>query len=241
MRTQTIELTTEDGPMALYEALPDNREDLRGAVIVIQEAFGVNDHIEDVTRRLAAQGYHAVAPHLFHRAGGGTAPYDDFSKVLPMFAGLDDRGLLADVDATLAHLRQAGWEDRRTGIVGFCMGGRVVFLVAVERALGAAATFYGGGIVTARFPQFPALVDRAPRLETPWLGLFGDEDESIPVEDVERLRSALAPAPVDWDIVRYPDAGHGFHCEARPAHYHREAAADGWSRPLAWFAKHLQG
>ena len=213
MRTQTIELTTEDGPMALYEALPDNREDLRGAVIVIQEAFGVNDHIEDVTRRLAAQGYHAVAPHLFHRAGGGTAPYDDFSKVLPMFAGLDDRGLLADVDATLAHLRQAGGEDRRTG----------------------------GGIVTARFPQFPALVDRAPRLETPWLGLFGDEDESIPVEDVERLRSALAPAPVDWDIVRYPDAGHGFHCEARPAHYHREAAADGWSRTLAWFAKHLQG
>jgi carboxymethylenebutenolidase len=181
-----------------------------------------------------------VAPHIFHRAGGGTAPYDDFSKVMPLFAGLDDRALLADVDATLAHLRQAGWDDRRVGIVGFCMGGRVVFLVSVERALGAGVSFYGGGIVTARFPQFPPLLDRAPGLRTPWLGLFGDKDESIPVDDVERLRGALGPAPTDWDVVRYADAGHGFHCDARPSHYHPDAANDGWARALAWFSKHLQ-
>ena len=81
METQTIELSTTDGPMALYEARPDG--DARGAVIVIQEAFGVNEHIEDVTRRFAEAGYYAVAPAIFHRAGGGTAPYDDFSKVMP--------------------------------------------------------------------------------------------------------------------------------------------------------------
>lgn len=143
MPTATIELTTPDGPMAAYEATPDGTA--RGAVIVIQEAFGVNDHIEDVTRRFAAAGYHAVAPHLFHRAGGGTAPYGDFSKVLPLFEGLTDHGLLADVDAAVSHLHAEGFGNPRIGIVGFCMGGRVTFLTAVNRPLGAAVGFYGGG------------------------------------------------------------------------------------------------
>src|SRR2546430_13762367 len=122
MDTRTIELQTADGPMPLYEATPDG--DPRRAVIVVQEAFGVNDHIEDVTRRFAAEGYHAVAPHLFHRAGGGTAPYDDFAKVMPLFEGLSDDAFLMDVDTTIDHLHQSGFTDGRTGIVGFCMGGR---------------------------------------------------------------------------------------------------------------------
>ena len=92
--------------MEIYEATPDGEP--RGAVIVVQEAFGVNDHIQDVTRRFAAAGYHAVAPALFHRAGGGTAPYDDFTKVMPLFEGVTDDGILADVDATIAHLEDAG-------------------------------------------------------------------------------------------------------------------------------------
>jgi carboxymethylenebutenolidase len=199
----------------------------------------VNDHIEDVTRRFADAGYHAVAPALFHRSGGGTAPYDDFSKVLPMFEGLDDTAILADVDATIGLLHRAGFTDDHIGIVGFCMGGRVTFLVAVRRQLGAAVGFYGGGIVTARFPQFPPLIGEAADLRTPWLGLFGDADSGIPVEDVEQLRAALdAEAPVDHAIVRYPDAEHGFHCDVRPS-YHPAAAADGWQRALDWFAGHL--
>ena len=95
---------------------------------------------------------------------------------------------------------------------------RVTFLVALERALGAAVGFYGGGIVAARFPQFPALVDRVEELKTPWLGLFGDQDQGIPVADVEQLRTALERAPVDTHVVRYEDADHGFHCDARPAY-----------------------
>jgi len=236
VQTRTITLDTVDGELPVYEARP---EDARGAVIVIQEAFGVNDHIEDVTRRVADAGYHAVAPHIFHRAGGGTAPYDDFTKVIPLFAELTDDGILADVDATLGHLAEAGWRAEQTGIVGFCFGGRVTFLVAVRQALGAAVGFYGGGIVTARFPQFPPLVGEASALRTPWLGLFGDRDESIPVADVEATRVALEAASVDHDIVRYPDAGHGFHCDARPDHFHADAARDGWDRTLAWFAKHI--
>ena len=98
--------------------------------------------------------------------------------------------------------------------------------------------FYGGGIVTAGFPQFPALIERATTLETPWLGLFGDLDQSIPAEDVEQLRTALVSAPVATEIVRYADAEHGFNCDARP-YFNAEAAADAWSRTLDWFALHL--
>lgn len=240
MQTGDVTLETADGPMRVYEAIPEGGG--RAAVIVIQEAFGVNGHIEDVTRRLATAGYRAAAPELFHRAGAGaTAPYDDFSKVLPLFEGLDDDGILTDVDATVAHLRAAGFEDDRIGLVGFCMGGRATFLVAVRRRLGAAVGFYGGGIVTARFPQFPALVEESANLRTPWLGLFGDEDASIPVADVEALGARLeAEAPSPHDIVRYPGAEHGFHCDVRPS-YDDEAAADGWARTLGWFAEHLAG
>jgi carboxymethylenebutenolidase len=237
VETRTLELATGDGAMPLYKAVPDG--DAVGAVIVIQEAFGVNEHIKEVTRRFAALGYDAVAPNLFHRAGGGTAPYDDFSKVLPLYEHLDDNGILMDVDATVEHLHQAGWSDRQIASVGFCFGGRVTFLAALRRSLGASVGFYGGGIVTQRFPQFPPLVGEAATLQTPWLGLFGDEDASIPVEDVEQLREAIQSAPVDTEIVRYSDAGHGFHCEDRDA-YHESAAKDAWARALEWFDRHLE-
>jgi len=236
-----VTLTTADGPMEAYEARPSGEAatgEPRGAVIVIQEAFGVNDHIQDVTRRVAAAGYLAVAPAIFHRAGGGTAPYDDFSQVMPLFEGLSDDGLLIDVDATLAHLAELGFTPAQTGIVGFCMGGRVTFLVAARRALGAAVGFYGGGIASSGFLPFPALIDEAVTLQTPWLGLFGDLDQSIPVEGVEELRVALAGAPVAAEVVRYPDAEHGFHCDARPS-FHEASAQDAWARTLDWFAGHL--
>jgi carboxymethylenebutenolidase len=234
--TRTFELDTAHGPMPLYEARPAG--DARGVVIVIQEAFGVNEYIEDVTRRFAVEGYHAVAPHMFHRSGGGTVPYADFAKVVPHYEHLDDHGILVDVDAAVEHLHQAGWDDARMGIVGFCFGGRVTFLVALRRELGAAVGFYGGGIVTARFPKFPPLVDEVAQLRTPWLGLFGDRDKSIPVDDVERLRSALKSAAVPTEIVRYPDAGHGFHCDQRDS-YDETAAKDAWSRTHAWFDTHM--
>jgi carboxymethylenebutenolidase len=237
MDTETITLQTGDGPMECFEARPEGAE---RAVIVIQEAFGVNDHIKEVTTRFAGEGYRAIAPALFHRSGGGTAPYDDFSKVMPLLEGFTDDGALMDVDATIAHLAGAGFDAARVGIVGFCMGGRVSFLVSVRRALGAGVGFYGGGIVTPRFPGQAKLVDEAASLQTPWLGLFGDRDGSIPVDDVEALRGALDRAPVDHDVVRYPESEHGFFCDLRPS-YHAEAAADAWPRTLDWFAKHLGG
>ena len=237
MSTRDLVLDTADGPMAVFEATPDG--DPRGAVVVVQEAFGVNAHIRDVTGRLAAAGYHAVAPAYFHRAGGGAVEdYTDFSAIFPLFEGLSDDGILVDTAATLDHLRAAGFSDDRIGIVGFCFGGRVTFLAALHWALGAGVGFYGGGIATKGVLPFPALVDRAASLQTPWLGLFGDEDASIPVADVEHLREALAAAPVAAEVVRYPGAGHGFHCDVR-ADYHEAAAQDAWARTLDWFATHL--
>ncbi len=230
-------LETQDGPMELYKALPYGKA--AAAVIVIQEAFGVNEHIREVTRRVAAAGYHAVAPALFHRAGGGTAPYGDFSKVMPLFEGFDDQGTLVDIDATLEHLHAAGFAAAQIGLVGFCMGGRVSFLAAARRPLGAVVGFYGGGIVSSRRSQLPPLIDEAATLKAPWLGLFGDQDQGIPAEDVEKLRMALEKARVPTDIVRYADAGHGFHCDERDD-YDEAAAKDGWARTLDWFKTHLR-
>ncbi len=232
-------LTTADGPMRLYEATPDGPA--KGAVIVVMEAFGVNDHIEDVARRAAAAGYHAVAPDFFHRAGGGVAAYDDFGTVMAKFQGMSDEGILVDVDAALEHLRAKGFADGAIGITGFCFGGRVTFLVSARRALGAGVTFYGGGIVKPGGLPFPSLIDDAAMLQTPWLGLFGDLDKGIPVEDVEQLRTEAAKSSVANEVVRYAEADHGFHCDDRPAVFDAAAASDAWKRATAWFDTHLAG
>lgn len=222
--------------MPVFEALPAGP--VKGAVIVLQEAFGVNAHIEDVTQRFADAGYHALAPHLFHRTGAPTFGYDDFSQVMEHMVALRDAQMVADVTACVAHLSSAGFEPSQIGVVGFCMGGRAAFLVAGNVALGAAVGFYGGGIVTARSETMPALTDLVASLPTPFLGLFGDADHGIPIDDVETLRTLLAEAPVPCEIVRYPEAEHGFHCDARPS-YHPEAAKDAWAKTLDWLDTHL--
>ncbi|HEY3832856.1 MAG TPA: dienelactone hydrolase family protein [Acidimicrobiia bacterium] len=223
--------------MRIYEAVPEGTA--RGGVIVIQEAFGVNEHIEDVTRRFAAAGYHAVSPALYHRQGDPTFEYGQFDKLIEVMGALSDDTILEDLDGARERLHERGFADPNIGAVGFCMGGRASFLLAVNRAIGAAVGFYGGGIVTARAPQFPALVGRVSEMKTPWLGLFGDDDGSIPVDDVETLRGELsAHAPVDTEIVRYAGAKHGFHCDLRPD-YNEAAAKDGWARTLTWFEAHL--
>jgi carboxymethylenebutenolidase len=231
----TATLSTQDGEMSVYDAEPE--EPAKAAVIVIQEAFGVNEHIEDVTRRFAAEGYRAVAPHLFHRSGDPALGYDDISQVMPHMQAVTEAGLLDDLDVTLAYLSEAGFESKRIGIVGFCMGGTVSFFAAVRYPLGAAATFYGGGIAAGRF-GIPSQLEMAEELQAPWLGLYGDLDQGIPADEVEALRQKLSKSSVPAEIVRYPDAEHGFHCDARKS-YHQNSAEDGWGRTLAWFERYL--
>ncbi|MFC9557571.1 dienelactone hydrolase family protein [Rhodococcus sp. NPDC056960] len=213
---------------------------VRGGVVVIQEAFGVTEHIVDVCRRFAAAGYHAVAPHLFHRSGDPVLGYDDLQAAMPLMGELTAANIDEDVDGAVAALSAASIAPRNTAIVGFCMGGTVVFHTATRLDLGAAVSFYGGGIAKGRF-GYPPQLDVAGRLATPWLGLFGDRDKGIPPEDVEELRAAVASASVDTEIVRYPEAEHGFHCDDRPAVYNEAAARDGWARTLQWCDAHFDG
>jgi carboxymethylenebutenolidase len=232
---QTLNLESSGDTMGLYEVEPEG--DARAAVVVLQEAFGVNDHIKDVCGRFAAAGYRAVAPHLFHRSGDPILGYEDMQDVFEHIMQLNAAGLESDLQATLDHLAAAGFESDRVAIVGFCMGGSVSFFAAARWPLAAAASFYGGGLTEGRF-GIPPLIDVAATLQTPWLGLFGDQDQSIRVDQVEALRTAVAKATVDTEIVRYSDAEHGFHCDARDS-YHEASAKDAWQRTLQWFDTYL--
>jgi carboxymethylenebutenolidase len=231
-----VTIDTPDGAMPAAVAEP--ADEPRGAVVVVQEAFGLTGHIEDVAQRLADVGWLAVAPALFHRSGSPVFEYGtDFKDLLPVFSALNAEGIAADLEATIGYLSGRGVPSQRIGIVGFCMGGTVALHAATRFPLGAAVTFYGGGVAEGRFGLAP-LVEQATALRAPWLGLYGDLDKGIPVEHVEALRQAAATAPVDTEVVRYAEADHGFNCDARES-YHAESAADAWSRTLAWFDKHL--
>ena len=222
-------------PLSVHE--PDGTP--KGGIVVVQEAFGVNDHIEDVTGRFARLGWLAVAPHLFHRSGDPTFGYDDLPAVRPHMEALTADGVLEDIDAALDRIAEAGIARSRTGVTGFCMGGSVTLVVTARRNIGAGVTFYGGGVTEGRF-GFGPLVEEAKHLRAPWLGLFGDEDHAIPVDAVEALRVAAASSGQPTEIVRYAEAGHGFHCDQRGS-YHEPSAKDAWQRTLDWFDRYLVG
>ena len=226
---------SEETPLSIHEPAGPPK----GGIVVVQEAFGVNDHIEDVARRFAAEGWLAVAPHLFHRSGDPKLGYGDMSVVMPHMQALTADGVLADIDAALDHLARAGIPREHTGVVGFCMGGTVALVTAARRDVGAAVSFYGGGVTEGRF-GFGPLVEEAKGLRAPWLGLYGDRDQGIPVDSVEQLRTAAAASGQETDVVRYPQAGHGFHCDQRDS-YEPKSAQDAWTRTLAWFGGHLSG
>ena len=234
-----LTLSTAEGPMRAAEAAPTGAP--RGAVVVVQEAFGLNDHVAGLTDRLAAAGFHTIAPAFFHRAGDPDPvfAYDNFQGLMPVMGALTSEGIGADLAASYDHLASKGFAKASTGIVGFCMGGTVSLWAGVEDTLGAAVTFYGGGVSQGRFGM-PPLVEIAPTLKTPWLGLFGDQDKGIPVDDVEALRTAAAKASVPTEVVRYAEADHGFNCDERPS-FHPASAADGWQRTLDFFTAHLGG
>jgi carboxymethylenebutenolidase len=204
------------------------------AVLVIQEAFGLNDHIKDVARRVAAEGYVALAPDLFHRGGKGrTAGYDQLPKALELMGALKDDEIVADVASAIAWLeRQPHVRKGGVGITGFCMGGRVSYLAAcaLPEKITAAVPYYGGGIP----------VERTATLRAPVLAFFGDDDPFIPMDQVERLRTEAARLGKKVEIVVYPGAPHGFFCNERDS-YRPDAAADAWTRTGAFFRTHLRG
>ena len=227
-----------DAPVG-FPIYASGKTDSSRAVIVIQEAFGVNHHIRSVADRYADEGYLAVAPQLFHRDGSPEIPYDDYASAMPLMAKLTKQGLTNDLNATTDFLATLGFHAPNVAAVGFCMGGTVAFFAATLGTVGAAASFYGGGLATGRF-GIPPLIELAADLTAPWLGLYGDLDQSIPVDQVEALREATDAVSVPTEIVRYAEGQHGFHCDARPDSFNEVAAADAWARALAFFDEHLR-
>ena len=151
-----IEIPSTDGPMPAFSATPEGAP--LGAVIVIQEAFGLTEHIGAVTEQLASAGFRAIAPALFHRAGAPVIAYDDLEAIRPVMATLTAEGIASDLDAAVSFLGAEGYEQGSIGVVGFCMGGSVALFAATSTAIGAAVTYYGGGLTTGRF-GFPPLVE----------------------------------------------------------------------------------
>lgn len=232
---ETIQLDTPDGPMTTLRAMPAG--DPLGGVVVIQEAFGLTGHIQRVTEALAAAGFIAVAPALFHRSEEQVFGYGDFEKLGPTIMQLTGESIVMDVDTALAELDRLGEPASSQGIIGFCMGGSVTLATAARLPLGAAVTFYGGGLAEGRF-GLPSGLESAAALQTPWLGLYGDLDAHIPIDEVEQVRAVVASASVEADVVRYAEADHGFHCDERPS-FNPESSSDAWARTIAFLTDHL--
>jgi carboxymethylenebutenolidase len=227
IRTDWVTLQVADGTtMRAYMAQPQDRA-TRAGLLVFQEAFGVNAYIRDVTSRFAREGYHALAPELFHRtAPGFEGAYDNFAAVMPHVRALNDEALEADVRAAYTWLReQLGAPEKPVACVGFCMGGRVSFLTNSALPVRAAVSFYGGGI--APNPMGPGLLSRASNLRAPQLLFWGGLDKHIGPEQTQAVAQSLRKAGKPFVNVEFSDADHGFFCDARSS-YNPTAAQQGW-------------
>jgi carboxymethylenebutenolidase len=234
-RSEMRTLTVGGSQLPLLDCLPEG--DGQGkAVVILHDASGANEHDERETARMAAAGYRAVLPHLYHRTGAARHNYSDVEGMVADMKALNESDLLADLSAAVDYLGDEGFPPRSIALVGFCMGGTIAVLAARHMALGAAITYYGGGIATPQFPM-PALLELAPEFQTPWLGLYGDLDHMAPVEEVEQLRAAAGRSAVPTDLRRYTEADHAFHSDLRPA-YHEASALDASARQMAWIDEH---
>ncbi len=235
MNTEYVTLAVSDGTsMKAYVARPDGPA--KGAMLILQEAFGVNPHIRDITERFAREGYLSIAPELFHRTGEGVeCGYTDFGSVMPHFQALKDTGLEADMKAAHDWLTVNG-PGLKTGAIGYCMGGRAAFLAGLTLPIACAVSYYGGGIADSQF--FPGLLGRVAELSCPVMTLWGGLDGHIGLDKVREVEDALKGAGKTHVNVVFGYADHGFFCDAR-AQYNAMAAKEAWALTLAYLGNHL--
>ncbi len=233
-----VRVPTKDGQMPAYRALPDTGGPFP-VVLVVQEIFGVHEHIKDLCRRLAKAGYLAVAPELYARQGDVSQLKGIQEIFTAVVSKVPDAQVMSDLDATLQWASDTRKGDTsRLAITGFCWGGRITWLYCAHNSqVNAGAAWYGRlvGQTSALTPKNP--IDIAAALRVPVLGLYGGADQGIPVQSVDEMRAALSRGTSGSELVVYPDAPHGFNADYRPS-YRKEAAEDGWKRMLAWFAAH---
>jgi len=233
-----VKIPVGDGHIPAYRAMPAEGTAFP-TVLVIQEIFGVHEHIKDICRRLARLGYLAVAPELYARQGD-VSKIKDFGEIISkVVSKVPDAQVMSDLDATVAWAKATGKADTaKLGATGFCWGGRIVWLYSAHNPnLKAGVAWYGRltGDPDDLHPKNP--VDLVADLKAPVLGLYGGADQGIPVASVETMREAIKAANKPCEIVLYPDTPHGFHADYRPS-YRKDKAEDGWKRLQAWFNKY---
>jgi carboxymethylenebutenolidase len=236
-----VKIPTADGEIPAYRAMPAQGGPFP-VVLVVQEIFGVHEHIKDVCRRFAKEGYLAIAPELYARQGDPTK-YTDWKQLYAeIVTKVPDAQVMSDLDAAVAWAgKSAPGDVKRVGVTGFCWGGRITWLyVAHSSRVKAGVAWYGRlvGESTPLQPKYP--LDVAAELKAPVLGLYGGQDQGIPLADVEKMRAALAAAKSPSEIVVFPDAQHGFNADYRPS-YRAEDAREAWKQCLAWFRRHGAG
>jgi carboxymethylenebutenolidase len=238
-----VQIPAVDGGMSAFTARPA-ADGKYPAIIVVQEAFGLNAHIKDVAARLAREGYATLAPDLYYRESNPVVGYDNLPDAIRLMMTLWDDKIVKDMGAAISYLqKQPVVRGDRIGVTGFCMGGRVTFLTScLNAAVKAAVPFYGGGIGSVmqpgeRTPKAP--LEYADKLVAPMLLFFGEQDSFIPLDEVERIKTRLAELKKNAATVVYPGAPHGFFCEERDS-YRADAAKDAWSRMLKFFGQHLK-
>ena len=236
-----VKIPVADGEIPAYRAMPATGSAFP-VVLVVQEIFGVHEHIKDVCRRFAKEGYCAIAPELYARQGDVSKLTDYREIFAQVVSKVPDAQVMSDLDAAVAWAAKTNIGDpARVAVTGFCWGGRITWLYAAHNPrLKAGVAWYGrlSGQATELQPKYP--LDVAADLRAPVLGLYGEKDSGIPLEDVEKMRAALAAAKQPSQIVVFPEAPHGFHADYRPS-YREAAARDGWAQCLAWFRRNGVG
>jgi carboxymethylenebutenolidase len=233
-----VKVTVADGEIPAYRALPASGGPFP-VILVVQEIFGVHEHIKDICRRLAKIGYLAIAPELYARQGD-VSKITDFREIFAkVVSKVPDKQVMSDLDATVAWAKAGGQGDvARLGITGYCWGGRIVWLYGAHNPdLKAGVAWYGRLVEkpSELQPKYP--IDVVTALKAPVLGLYGEADTGIPVASVEKMRAALKEAGKTAEIILYPNTPHAFFADYRPS-YRKAEAEDGWKKMLDWFKKY---
>ncbi|MBO0863017.1 MAG: dienelactone hydrolase family protein [Chloracidobacterium sp.] len=233
-----VKIQVKDGEIPAYRAMPANGRNFP-VVLVVQEIFGVHEHIKDICRRFAKAGYLAVAAEMYARQGD-VSKLTNINDIIPIVSKVPDSQVMSDLDAAVAWAKKNNGDTSKLAITGFCWGGRIVWLYSAHNPkLKAGVAWYGRLAPPAPInplqPKYP--LEMVKDLKAPVLGLYGGADQGIPVDTVEQMRKALKEANNPSEIKLYPDTPHGFNADYRSS-YRKEQAQDGWKLLLAWFKKY---
>jgi len=242
IETHRLTIPSLDTEINAYLAIPQGDGPFP-AVVVLQEIFGVNTHIRDVTERFAKEGYVAIAPALYHRLAPGfetgyTEENIELGREYKQKTNADD--LLTDVQAAINYVKALPHvKPNAIGCIGFCFGGHVAYLAATLSDIKATASFYGAGITTWCPGDELPTVSRSTQISGTIHAFFGIEDQSIPQDQVDQIERELQYHSIPHKIFRYPNAGHGFFCDQRGS-YNEKAAKDSWDKVLSLFRETLK-